>query len=83
MLDLYANWTCPYCGHKNRELIGVKTAFTSAIAHCDTDMGGCDGRVVLDLHPVLEVTTHAIETERAAYEKQEATEKARLAEILN
>ena len=58
---LHGNWTCPYCGHANRQLF-TEAAYTKEVAHCDHETGGC-GQVVLLCVTKVEVVLKALRVE--------------------
>lgn len=55
MATIGVNWTCPYCGTKNRShhtFDGVNEELR--IVHCDIEEGGCDQE--LAIRPRLNIT---------------------------
>ena len=45
---LIAKWKCPICGYENSIAIDDHES-RSQVRFCDSDNGGCDNRVVVDV----------------------------------
>jgi hypothetical protein len=52
-------WKCPYCGHVHSCWKPVEDS--AEVAYCDSEDGGCDRRVVLDIRASLTVRVSRIE----------------------
>ena len=51
-------WTCPYCGHKNKTTFpNWHSSGTPAVVSCDVDSGGCDRMAVVTIK--MQITTEA------------------------
>jgi glutaredoxin len=47
--DYYVPWTCPHCGFHNSTLESVTGTSGRVLAWCDSESGGCDKQVVVDI----------------------------------
>lgn len=57
-VEIRYEWTCPHCGHRNRNLATVRDRYGSlspALVYCDIEDGGCDRMVAVK--PRLSVQT--------------------------
>jgi len=54
-------YKCPYCGFKNNLRINLSTfPQQGEVVYCDSEEGGCDERLVLDISIELDVKIHKL-----------------------
>ena len=48
-------WQCPHCTHMNTVVFPSSPHAQSQLVYCDSEDGGCDARILLDIQPKWEI----------------------------